>query len=94
MTAEQKVQLLSEPALVAIGDLLGVEERKKDTTTYYTAILAVGTSTERFELEAVDAGKLQTVRKYTRVYVSFQEFTFRQSGMTVKRAKTVIVESA
>lgn len=92
LTNEQKVQLLSEPNLLAIGDFLGVEEREAKGAKYYNMTAVVGQSTQKFEIEAVEYGKLMNMKKYARVYISFREFTFASSGNTVKRAINILTE--
>lgn len=91
ITNEQKNKLLETTGLVAIGDLLNVDERTKGQDTYYTLNLVVGSSTERFELRAVDAGMLKQASRYSRVIVRFDTITFQKSGMTVKRAQEVLI---
>lgn len=91
LTNEQKVQLLSEPKLLAVADFLGVESRTKDNNTYWTMTAVVGQSTQRFEVEPLEAGKLKTVKKYGRIIVEYTEFHFQKSGMTVKRAQEILI---
>jgi hypothetical protein len=93
LTQEQKVQLLSEPGMLAIGDFLAVESRTKENNTYWTASVVVGNSTLKFEIEPLEAGQLKTIARYTKVYVHFSEFTFQKSGMTIKRALKITVDA-
>lgn len=94
MTNEQKVQLLSEPTLVAVADYLTVDKRtgKNNGVDYYTLSALVGSSTLKFETDAETVGFLRSLKKYSRIYISFDEMTFHNSGQTVKRAQKVTVE--
>jgi hypothetical protein len=81
------VQLLSEPKLVAVCDFLGTESRNGNNGTEYHSLKAVvGNSTQSFDIEPILVGQAKTFKKYSRVLIEFEEFTFRNSGNTVKKA--------
>jgi len=93
LTNEQKIQLLSESRMIAIADFLAVDKRTAaNAKEYFTLSAVVGNSTVKFDTTPETAGYLRTLKKYSRIFVTFEEFTFNNSGTTVKKAIAVDAE--